>query len=1669
MGKYLKKITKIIAWTVGSVLLLLLFINLSIRIPAVQNFLVQKVVNTLSEQTGAEITLDHILISFPQTIVVEGLYVEDLQKDTLAYIGELRVNAALWGLLRNKIHIRQVKISTTTAHISRPKNDTAFNFSFIAEALSSGSTDTIPADTKSAKWQFSIDQVSLQNVQFSFIDSTGGINLKTNFGKFDIDINKLNLDTLALDIDEIDLENSDLAVAFFGTPQPTDNGSGSALPEINLNTVHFENVSFEMEDAVSQMNLKTQTGSLDLEFKDIDLNKQIVDLHQLAYQNSTVYFNFYSPATTDSVTTDASTNNTTSWEVSLGELDISEFDFRMNNIAYPDSIHGFDPNHISVEGMNLQSEALYYKGMDIRTHIARLDFSETHGFNLRELTGNFALSDTSASFRDFVLKTDGSAFSQETTLFFPAIDQITAHPDSVRIVSNLEVSKFDPADIDFFVPGWRDSVPLNIDSLQPLFFAFSLEGSLSDLDIAAFRIELLDSTQLTLKGKVAGLPETKNLQIGFAELQFTTTHTNLAKMGIDSMIPENIALPANIGLSARLDNNASAMNTQASLTTNFGNVKIDGQLLLPQNGDTSYRFVLKTDAFQTGRLLKDTTSYGLLTMQVDAKGQSFDLMNMHTDVKIEIGALEYMGHIYQDIILNTSADEGTFTLDGVIEDQYVDLSLDGQFMYDTLTPQIDLTLDLKGINLQKLGFSQEDIRARGKLVAHLRGSNASNLNGRIDTRDILIIKNGERYPIDSLIFVSINDSVRTEVNINSDFLAAKYAGSLKIDKVSRALTHHINRYFAMDHDTSYIPGNNNFELSVDLKSSALLTQVLVPGLEKLDPGTIESSFDELNDQFDLKINLSLIGYQGNRLKNLNINVTSGDPSLQSSVELSQLEIAGYFLSGISLGATLSDNALNGSLNMQTTDRAIAYQIPFKLRQADSVYLLSFPDKKVIINSKSLQFTNDDEIQLSELASGHYTMELTSGEERIKLEGMGDRFKAGLTHFSLANIGNLLKTTSGDTLLNGYADGYLVLTKATHFDSIRAKFTLRDVQILENSLGNIQIDLHRNDPSFMSGNLRIGKGNDILADLNKIPLDTTQQLDANITINRFGLSTIQGFLPGKSDSLSGWLSGSFELGNTLAKPLVNGKLTFNDMHAQIRSYGTFVNINGQSVQIKNNDLIFPQFTIQDNQNGSLILDGKIISDHFSNFKIDLKANASKFRAVDNPDKGDSPYQGVLVFSTNTKISGATNDIKINSGLTINSETDFEMEMPGSDPTSSSYQGVVEFVDKSQSLNPILTDSTSQEVTFSQQGLNVTANIEIEEKASLSMIMDPKAGDRLWVSGSANLTFELDDSGIPSLSGRYNLNDGGYKLTLFDITQREFKLQDGSYIIWSGDPMEARINIDATWDVKTSPYNLIADQTSSASDAETKQFRQNLPFTVILMIRGMIKSPDINFNIVLPPEKQAVFNGIVQSKLTELKAPGNESNMNKQVLALLTFKQFMPQNPLEMGGESSGLSGIARNSVSQLLSHQLNSFSEKYIKGVSVNFDLQSYDEYSNDGSMEQRTELNVGLSRSFFDNRLEVSVGSNIELESDKYKQQNNLGDIADDIEVEYKITPDGVYRTRAFRYNQYEQFEGDIIESGVSFIFNKDFNTLKQLFQKQDSVKTQKAASNEIKEKAREE
>ena len=475
-----------------------------------------------------------------------------------------------------------------------------------------------------------------------------------------------------------------------------------------------------------------------------------------------------------------------------------------------------------------------------------------------------------------------------------------------------------------------------------------------------------------------------------------------------------------------------------------------------------------------------------------------------------------------------------------------------------------------------------------------------------------------------------------------------------------------------------------------------------------------------------------------------------------------------------------------------------------------------------------------------------------------------------------------------------------------------------------------------------------------------------------------------------------------------------------------------------------------------------INGKINTANLSNPKFDLKVDADNFKAINSKAKDNDLFYGELFLDNHLTVKGTLNNPIVDGTIKINKDTKFTIVLPQSDPSIADREGIVEFIDQDQ---PKLFKTVSINNQLSQseiKGILASVNIEVDKDAELSIIIDKANGDFLKLKGEAQLAGGIDASGKTSLTGRYEVVEGSYEMN-FNLIKRKFDIKKGGYILWTGEPTTADVSITAIYKSKTAPIDLVNDQLGSISPDQRNTYKQKIPFETELKLNGELLKPVITFNIVLPDGNNDVSTAVInttQAKLAQLRQQPDE--LNKQVFALLLLNRFVGENPFSSESGGTTASGFARESASKILSQQINNFAGDLISGVELNFDLQSSEEYTT-GQKQNKTELNVGVSKKLLNDRLKVTVGSSFGIEGEKQVNQK-ANNIAGDVALDYQLSKDGRYKVRAYRVNKYQvALQGQVIETGVAFILTIDYNKFRELFHKSKPQRAiiQKKKSNE--------
>ena len=161
-----KKVLRIFAIVIVSIILINLLLFLTFSIPAVQkkaaNFALSKFGNII----GTKTELEGIRIRMLNSVELIGLYVEDQQQDTLLFTESISVRLRALDLLKNRVTVHKLVLEDFNANIHRETPEEPFNFQFILDSLVTEKDTTIQKEKK--VWRISAQDVILKNGNLSY-------------------------------------------------------------------------------------------------------------------------------------------------------------------------------------------------------------------------------------------------------------------------------------------------------------------------------------------------------------------------------------------------------------------------------------------------------------------------------------------------------------------------------------------------------------------------------------------------------------------------------------------------------------------------------------------------------------------------------------------------------------------------------------------------------------------------------------------------------------------------------------------------------------------------------------------------------------------------------------------------------------------------------------------------------------------------------------------------------------------------------------------------------------------------------------------------------------------------------------------------------------------------------------------------------------------------------------------------------------------------------------------------------------------------------------------------------------------------------------------------------------------------------------------------------------
>jgi hypothetical protein len=1361
------------------------------------------------------------------------------------------------------------------------------------------------------------------------------------------------------------------------------------------------------------------------------------------------------------------------WRLSWKEFIIKDGKFKLDKSYIAEKTDLLDFNHLKVRNINTNAKSGEINRESLTLELKAFSAVEKSGFAIKNISTDLLLSLTDLKLENLKLITGNSFITESIALSYSRFNDFKEFLSKVKITASLKKSYVSLKDFSYLTKGIEPYAHNRI------FIDGNIEGRISNLRAKDLVIKTAQNTVIKGDFFTSGLPDINETFLNLRIKSLNTSIADIRRIAPAAKIPDDVNKVGNLYFYGNLDGFITDFVANGNLLTDIGkassdiNFKYDTKTLV-----SSYSGDLNLDNFNLGKWFNDTT-IGKASFSAVLNGKGLTLATLDTKIEGVIENITFKKYNYKNLIVNGRVRNRSFEGNFSVTDPNVYLSFSGKADLSDTIPVYKFNADIRNIALQELNLSKDNIRLKGSLSADFEGKTVDNIEGNIILKDIQLIRNDEIQKLQSIELISkkINNTEKI-LSLETDRAEAIVKGRFSLLMLPKIISSYFNKaIYQIDDLKKYPP--QIFTVDIRIYDSLPALKILEPKLKLISNTFIKADINTEKETFELNGVVPILVYDNFKFKTTDLNssidkkrttarittdkVYSGDSLILDTIVLAINDVANGYKLNIQVKDNKNFNKTNSNILIFPKSNSVDLQI-----RNSSIWL----------GGKEWLNTDNNNIHLGKKIIEIANLEFHSDSQRIAVQSY---YKAD----SLACI----KTTMKETSLNGFMA--IFNTKVKDIDAtVNGMFKIEDIfnkpiflgnlsfnntKLGKVTLGNLSLTSTLNSAQNridLSGKLDGGQNN--LAIKGYYNLDKQNQvlnLTADIANGNLDFLNYK-FFERYVKKVKGDFSGKLNISGPLKKLALEGKVILNDADVTVSYLNTRYSLKNEVIEV-NKDGYFDigEILLKDTKNNLAKGSGRIYHQNLKKFRLDLRVATDNMMFLNTTAKDNAVFYGQIFGKGVVTFSGVIPTVDIRAFATITDGT--HVYIPINSNVDAAGYSFYKFTNRqNDSLREV---GKRDQVRFT--GVNFEVDVDVNTDGIVDIILDPISGDVLSSQGHGNLKIQVLRTGEFNIYGLYEIDRGNYLFTLQNIINKRFTLNKGGTIAFNGDVYKALLNADAVYEVRTSTYDLIFDpQQTEGISAEVEARSKNRMLTrLLLKLKGSLERPDVSFDIQ-PMDPDPAIRTILENKMQIVKS--TESELNKQVFGLLVMNRFLPTgtavNPIS---NTSYISGSVTNTVSEFLSSQLsqyvsNFFETMNVKEFDVKLNFRQYDQQTSStqqqieqqSQFDTRRELQLALTKRFFNNRLSINVGGNLDFgdrntfdqSAGTYRNNPNTY-VTGDFQIEYAITKSGNLRAKAYNRGDYDNFnQRNRNKTGIGITFQQDFDNIYDLLRikrKQNSIK----------------
>lgn len=1418
--------------------------------------------------------------------------------------------------------------------------------------------------------------------------------------------------------------------------------------KVVINELEFNDTKINTTNFIAAARVKGTLGRLSVSSRGIDLSRQTVDVNDARIDNAHV-----SVELSDTVPPDTSTAKTM-WKIYVdslnisrsdvavrlpgdtlrlrahmgrvyarhGEFDLGEGRYELANLTWADGsldydnnfeprVKGLDPNHISLSGISMGLDSIYFRSPDMGLCLRYCALQEKSGLRVTDLQGRVEMDSVRLRLPSLVLRTPDSDLTAQVDMALNVMDSLNPGRAHARLSGSIGKQ-----DIMAFCGGLPERFVRRYPN-HPLTVRASLNGNMRRMDITGIELRLPTAFSLFADGYAANPTDAKNLRADI-RLKARTGDLGFITCLLNPAVMNNYRIPRGMTLNGGVTARGSLYTADLTAREDKGSVRLKGSY---DTGATSYRASVDvTDLNLHHFMPKD--SLHTLTCGLTVEGRGTDFLSRRSRLKAEarVDGLSYGSWHLDRIAATALLQNGVGHVSLVSHNELVDGTISVDALLDPKRVEATIGTDLNRADLYRLRLMDKPLTAG--MCAHVDIASDMKqyymVKGYLNDFTIRTEKKTYRPADLTLDVMTSRDTTWAKVtsgNMSLDLSAA--GGYEKLMEQGQRLAdeakaHLRNKIIDQPRLRELLPtmslrltsGENNpfsnflkfkgmafNDLAIDLDLSPeqgvegdMHLYSLVVDSTRIDTVRFHIYQDSTNVRFN--------GLVQNNKKNPHfVFRTLVDGSLlERGAELNVRYYDGNGRLGVLVGtrAEMCDSGIN--VHLQPEQPVLGY-------------------KKFNLNTDNFVFLGRDrKIQASvDLVADDGTGVKVYSEDQDP--GMLQDITVSLNRFDLEEITSVIPYAPRlGGLMNG--DFHVMQDREGRLSAVSDMRI--DKMVYEGwALGDIGSEfayLQREDSAhFVEGNL-VCDGREVGVLSGTYMSKDEGSLDATLQMSRFPLAMVNGFIPDRLFGFEGYAEGGLTVKGPLGKPQVDGEVLLDSSYIVSVPYGMRLRFDNDPVRIVGSNLLFENFTVYAHNDNPLNIAGNVNFSDFSNIRLDMRMRASDYQIIDAKQTRGSVAYGKAFVNFYGTLAGSPDDLQMRGKLDVLGKTDMTYILEDSPlNTDDRLKDLVTFTDFRDTTDVVKVNRPAP------GGLDMMLLMNIEQGARVFCALNADHSNYVSLEGGGELTMVYNQSDDLQLTGRYTINSGEMKYALPIIPLKTFTIEQGSYIEFTGDVMNPKLNLTATEQVR-------ALVTSETAGNRTVQFKCGVKVTKTLNDMGL------EFTLSAPDDMS----------MTNELATMSAEDRGKAAVLMLTTGMYMAD------GSSGNFS--MNSALNSFLQSEINSITNSAMRTIDLSVGLDQ----NADAAGNTYTDYSFKFAKRFWNNRVNFVIGGKLsDNGSDAAAATEQDQTFIDNVSLEYRLDQTAMRYVRLF-YNKEanDLLEGRISEYGAGFVWRKKADRFWQLF-----------------------